>query len=233
MVKIKLIYCDESCHLEHDKSDIMVLGGISCSDNEKQQIFEDIRRIKIKHNLSSWFEVKWTKVSNSKLCFYKELIDYFFENNLSFRGVIAKGKKSLNHEKYNDGSYNNWYYKMYYLLLDYMIEPNEEYRIFIDIKDTKGGPKIRKLHEVLCNNKYDFKQEVIRDVKQINSKESEVLQITDLFIGALSYKHRKLNDSKAKSEIIKYIEKKYDINISKTTRKFEDKFNIFIWVPRR
>ena len=24
------IYCDESCHLEHDDSDIMVLGGISC-----------------------------------------------------------------------------------------------------------------------------------------------------------------------------------------------------------
>ena len=51
-----------------------------------------------------------------------------------------------------------------------MIAPSNEYRIFIDIKDTKGGPKVKKLHEVLCNYRYDFKHKVIRDIKQINSK---------------------------------------------------------------
>lgn len=89
------IYCDESCHLQNDSSDIMVLGGISCNDEEKKKIFNDIRLIKVKHNLSSWFEIKWTKISYKKIEFYKELIDYFFKNNLKFRGIIATDKKIL------------------------------------------------------------------------------------------------------------------------------------------
>lgn len=44
-------------------------------------------------------------------------------------------------------------------LLDAMIGYSEEYRIFIDIKDTCGGTKVKKLQEVLCNNKYDFSLE--------------------------------------------------------------------------
>ena len=41
------IYCDESCHLEHDDSDIMVLGAMSCEAEEKSNIFNDIRKIKM------------------------------------------------------------------------------------------------------------------------------------------------------------------------------------------
>ncbi|HAT4308647.1 TPA: DUF3800 domain-containing protein [Clostridium perfringens] len=226
------IYCDESCHLENDLSDVMVLGGIACNKDEKVKIFNDIRRIKVKHNLSSWFEIKWTKVSSSKIEFYKELIDYFFNNDLKFRGVIAKNKKGLDHDKYNNGDYNEWYYKMYYLLLDHMIIPMDRYRIFIDIKDTKGGPKVEKLHEVLCNNKYDFKREVIEDIKQINSKESEILQLTDLFIGALSYKNRGLDGSESKLKIINYIENRYNKKLNQSTHRCEAKFNLFVWDPR-
>ncbi|WEV18640.1 DUF3800 domain-containing protein [Clostridium perfringens] len=226
------IYCDESCHLENDLSDVMVLGGIACNKDEKVKIFNDIRSIKVKHNLSSWFEIKWTKVSKSKIDFYKELIDYFFNNDLKFRGVVAKNKKGLDHDKYNNGDYNEWYYKMYYLLLDHMIIPMDRYRIFIDIKDTKGGPKVEKLHEVLCNNKYDFKREVIEDIKQINSKESEILQLTDLFIGALSYKNRGLDSSESKLEIINYIENIYNKKLNQSTHRCESKFNLFVWDPR-
>lgn len=226
------IYCDESCHLEHDSSDVMILGAIGCYKEDKEKIFNDIRSIKIKHNLSSWFEIKWTKVSKSKIEFYKELIDYFFNNNLNFRAVIARNKKNLDHEKYNNGDYNEWYYKMYYLLLDQMIVPTDNYRIFIDIKDTKGGPKVEKLHEILCNNKYDFKREVLEDIKQINSKESEILQLADLFIGAVGYKNRGLNSSDSKLEIIDYIENKYNKNLIASTYKNEIKFNLFVWEPK-
>ena len=109
------IYCDESCHLPNDNSEVMVLGAISCLREEKQQIFDDIRNIKKKYNVSTWNEIKWTKVSLSKIDMYKELIDYFFDNeSLSFRALIAKNKSQLDHKKYNNGDYNIWYYKMYF-----------------------------------------------------------------------------------------------------------------------
>lgn len=228
------IYCDESCHLEFDRSNVMALGGIACDIVNKEKVYNDIRDIKVKHGLSTWFEIKWTKISKSKISFYKELIDYFFQNDLSFRAVVATAKNQLDHTKYNGGSYDTWYYKMYFLLLDPMISPIDEYRIFIDIKDTLGGPKVKKLNEVLCNNIYDFKQEVVKDVKQVNSKESEILQLVDLFIGALTYYHRGLNsDNTAKTELVNYIIAKYSIDMESSTNRNEKKFNIFIWKPRR
>ena len=229
------IYCDESCHLEHDNSNIMVLGAMSCKADAKETIFKDIRKIKMEFGLDSRFEIKWTKISKSKVDFYKRLVDYFFENdNLWFRGIIACHKKNLNNCKYNDGDYNTWYYKMYFSLLNPIIYESEKYKILIDIKDTHGGPRVKKLHEVLCNNKYDFKSEVIQGIYQINSKESEILQLADLMIGALSYYHRGLLTNglnSGKVELINYIQKKYKIDLDKITNRNEKKYNLFIWEP--
>ena len=128
------VYCDESCHLENDTSPIMVLGAMSCISEKKESIYQDIRKIKKKHGLSSYFEIKWTKVSASKISFYLELLDYFYKNNdLFYRGLIAKGKKELDHERYNEGDYDLWYYKMYYRMLDPVISPNKSYHIMVDI----------------------------------------------------------------------------------------------------
>lgn len=234
---MKYIYCDESCHLEFDSFDTMVLGGISCPKDKKKQIFNDIRTIKEKHGVSSWTEIKWTKVSNNKINLYLDLVDYFFKNeDLNFRGVVARNKKSLDHSQYNVGGHDEWYYKMYFILLDKMIYPSDHYRIFLDIKDTRGGAKTRKLHKVLCNNQYDFTREVIDRIDQINSKESEIIQLTDLFIGALSYYHRNMHkidgSSLAKKKILTKLEKNHNITLNSSTKLNEDKFNIFVWYPR-
>jgi hypothetical protein len=233
-VELYSVYCDESCHLEKDKSNLMIMGAMYCDERYKKDIFDGVRNIKEKHGLSSWFEIKWTKVSMSRLNFYKELIDYIFDNkNLYFRVIIAHNKKTLNHKKYNNGSFDLWYYKMYYILLDGIIYPSNEYRIFIDIKDTNGGPKVRKLQDVLCNNIYDFKNDVIRDIKQINSKESEILQLADLIMGSVGYYNRNLMyRENAKKKLIEYILNNYNVKFDLTTARTEKKFNIFHWYPK-
>jgi hypothetical protein len=231
------IYCDESCHLKNDGNDIMVLGALSCPKDKKYEVYQDIRKIKQKHNINSKLEVKWVKISNPKIELFEDLIEYFFNNEfLSFRAVVVKNKKLLDHEKYNNGDYDLWYYKMYYLLLDKCCYPDNEYRIFIDIKDTNGGPRLKTLRKVLCNNKYDFMGDIIQDIEQVNSDRADLLQITDIFTGALSYYHRGLYDDPEKSNLKKRIIKKVisyigeDIKVG--TCKTEKKFNIFIWEPR-
>lgn len=233
---MQLIYCDESCHLPNDNIDVMILGAVSCKEKEKNRIFNEIKEIKKKHNLNPYFEIKWTKVSKGKEEFYLELIDYFFnESALSFRGLIAKNKNKLDHEKFQDGDYNTWYYKMFYLLLNPIIYPDDAYRIFIDIKDTHGGPRVRKLNEVLCNHKYDFKREIIKDIRQIHSHESQILQMDDLIIGALSYYHRELykeSNKNSKSKIIDLIKEKSGLSLNNSSSRYEKKFNLFVWMPR-
>ncbi len=229
------IYCDESCHLQNDHINVMTLGAAYCKESDKKEIVNEIRKIKIKHNLSPYFEIKWTKISPSQIEFYKELVYYFFsKDKLFFRGVVATGKDKLDHKVYNYGDYNKWYYKMYFTLLDKIIFPDEKYKVYIDIKDTIGGNRTRELHGALCNNIYDFKSEVILGLNQIQSHESEIMQLADLFIGALSYFHRGLysiQEGKAKSEIIDIIKELSKQRLDKSSVRDEKKFNIFIWKP--
>lgn len=230
------IYCDESCHLQNDKSSVMVLGAMYCPKERKKQIYSDIRSIKEKHGLSSYFEIKWTKVSESKIDFYLDLLDYFWNNDdLHYRGLVATGKDQLDHKKFNEGDYDLWYYKMYFRMLDPMICQEDEYHILLDIKDTKGGKRVQKLKEVLCNNIYDFNGEVIKQIGLINSRESEILQLADLFNGALAYHYRKLDENidsnNGKVAFIEKLQSKHNIDMN-TSRK-ASKFNLFVWSPQR
>lgn len=46
MLNMIYVYCDESCHLPNDDSDVMVLGGISYDGNELTLVKTSIRLIK-------------------------------------------------------------------------------------------------------------------------------------------------------------------------------------------
>lgn len=224
------IYCDESCHLENDHQKIMVLGAIKCEKSYKKQAVNDIRNIKEKYNMNKFCEVKWTKVSPDKFDMYLELVNYFFANpNLSFRAVVVD-KTKLKHELFNQ-THDSFYYKVYYQLLCRIIVPKNENYIYLDIKDTKCARKVRKLGEVLANGLYDFNMEYVKNVQNINSKESELLQLADILIGAISYLNRNENEkdnySKSKMNLIETIINSSGYNLRQSTFLSEEKFNLF------
>lgn len=232
------IYCDESCHLQKDTSDIMVLGCISCPNEYAKEINSSIKQIKRKYGLGlnkkkMPIELKWTKVSNSKMEMYKELIDLFFEKDyLNFRGVVATGKSNLNHEFFLQ-DHDTWYHKMYYLLLREMVSIGNQYNIYVDIKDTNSNDKIEILRKVLNRSLYDFYDETVARIQTVRSEEVNLLQLTDLFIGALSYANRGLNSSVAKLKIVDYFRSRSGLDLTQKTPLRNHKFNIFIWTPRR
>ena len=82
-------------------------------------------------------------------------------------------------------------------MLKAILNPEKGHHIFIDIKDTRSKEKVHKLEQVLRNDKYDYSKEIIKMVQQVRSHEVELIQLADLFTGALSYVHRGLSDSKA------------------------------------
>src|SRR3989339_108507 len=199
------IYCDESCHLEHDNQKVMVLGAVWCPFDKKDEIFERIREIKVKHGLKRDLEIKWTKVSKSKVQFYIELVDYFFDDDdLHFRGLVVPDKSILKHKELEQ-DHDTWYYKMYFSMLKVLIDPHAKNRIFLDIKDTRSADKTKKLHDVLCNEKYDFDRQIIEKIQTVRSHEVELLQLTDLLIGAVSYINRGLRENEGKLNVIERI----------------------------
>jgi len=223
------IYCDESSHLENDKSKIMGLGALICPSNKKDIVYQRIKEIKEKHGLTKDFEIKWNKVSNSKLNFYLDLIDYFFDiEYLGFRSIIIN-KESLDHESIGS-NHDEFYYKMNFLLIRELLKPNYKYKIYLDKKDTNGRKKIDKLHKYLCNTQYDYKKETVISVQEVVSDQIILVQLCDLILGAVCYTNRELGTSSGKLKIINKIQKKSGYTLVKNTLPSEFKMNTLIWV---
>ncbi len=229
MTQIYNVYCDESCHLENDQQTAMALGAIWCPIEKVAEISVRLREIKAKHGLSPQFEIKWTKVSPAKGQFYLDIIDYFFDDDdLHFRGLIIPDKSAINHAAYHQ-DHDQWYYKMYFNLIKVILDPQAQYRIYLDIKDTNGADKVRALHDVLANNMFDFSKQVVQRVQTVRSHEIEILQLTDLLLGAISYTNRNLSQSSAKNAIVQRIKKRSGYTLTKNTLYRENKVNLLCW----
>lgn len=221
------LYCDESCHLENDGQKVMLVGGISCPDYAKQSVYTDIKKIKEKNGIPIRREIKWNKVSKGELDYYKELVDYFFQNELlNFRCVLVPNKSVLRHSDFHQ-THDDFYFKVYFYVIKKFINTNESLQIFIDIKDTQSKKKITKLQEVLGNyTRFRFKE--IENIQQIRSHENSILQLTDLLIGATSYINRDLSSSESKLEMCNYIISKSNQSLRETSKYTDEKFNLFV-----
>jgi hypothetical protein len=210
----------------------MVLAALWCPTEQAHDIAAQLRDIKKKHHLPASFEVKWSKVSPAKVGFYIDVLDYFFDNSaLHFRALIAE-KADLRHQEYAQ-DHDTWYYKMYFLALQNIFNPSSQYRIYVDIKDSRSHDKVAKLHEVLCNSMYDFRHEILERIQCVHSREVEQIQLADLLAGTMSYANRQLQTSSAKQSLVAHVRDRSGYNLLKTTLLKEEKVNIFHWHPKR
>ena len=231
------LYCDESCHLRTDKIDkrlpydnYMAIGCIWCPQELAVELNREIRNIKDKYNYHS--ELKWVKISTSKVELAKSLIDYFFSNpNLHFRVYLIKNKYDLKHEEYNQTA-DEFYYKTHFRLIETVIFNSRpsELNVYLDKKDTLSTYKYQKLFDYL-NNRFNSTNGKVKKVQQVVSSEIEMMQILDLFLGMITYCYRGLDTSKAKLELVNYVQDTHNINFKERTRKTEAKFNLFDWDP--
>lgn len=210
-------YCDESCYIKHDHKPFMFLGYISCAYPQVKIHTGYIKELKKKHNF--YAEIKWNKVSKSKLKFYLDLIDYFFSTDLRFR-AIGIDKSKVECERYGK-SYDDHYYTMYYYLLNHNLDMQYSYNVYLDIKDTLSAYKVKKLKDIL-NTKYG----VFRNIQNIRSNESLLLQLADFILGAISY-NKNIPDktNEAKLLIIERIKKHCNVDLNSTN--YSEKLNLF------
>jgi len=225
------LFLDESCHLEHDHLSVMGVGYIKVPQIEYDELKNLFTKIKLRHKTP--VEIKWNKFSKSRLPLYKEIVDFFFDTPLEFRCVLVKYKERLNHKDYNQGSHDNFYYKMIY----YLLRPNQpgiNYRVYLDIKDSRGKEKLNKIAEIFDN--YHHGESPFIQFQHLRSQDNIFIQLADFFIGAITYKTRQLTGevgyNKGKDEFISYLENKSGILLNEGTAQWETKFNIFDHQPK-
>lgn len=216
-------YMDESCYLKNDNSRYMVIGTLCCIKGLTRQKSYEIKQLKIKHHFNPSFEIKSTKISIGGYPFYHDLLNYFLnDNDLRFRAIIID-KSILDHRAFNQ-THDEFYYKMTYTLFEKFLFGDTNH-LYIDYKDNYSDFNCKKVARYLNKHFYNIDKSV--HCQPINSKESNLLQLTDFLIGLVTYSARKLNTNDAKLKLIKTIENKIRLNITHTN--YIKKFNIFRW----
>ena len=139
---------------------------------------------------------------------------------MQFRAIVID-KSQLRHSEFNQ-SHNDFYDKMYFQLLSKKIFSEYYYNIYLDIKDTHSYKKAANLKKFLNHNFVS-----VRTLQVIRSYESELMQLTDVLMGAMSYHLRNNKKVIAKNKIIDKIQAHCPLPISRSTPLYDDKFNLF------
>ncbi len=224
------IFCDESGHLLDLQQKVMVLGALQAPKARVASISAKLKQIKRDHGLNEHWELKWTKISNSKIDYYKSIIDYFMaEKDLHFRCVVVPDKNILDHERF-DRSHDDFYYVMFYYALREMIYNRNSYDVFFDYKDAFQSEKLYVLKKYL-QDQCVINVDSLR-LHTIQSYESQLIQLTDLLIGVIGYANKEIKSSAAKTELVDYTQSQVKVSLVRSSALFNKKFNVFVWSPR-
>lgn len=220
------IYCDESCQdvftSQNTQCKYMFIGGLWLPADKRESLKDELHAIRVKHKMFS--EIKWNKVSASKIDFYIDLINYFFDKNddMRFRCVVVE-KSKVNLVKYHDADAELGFYKFYYQLLHHWILDFNTYAIYLDIKTSRVKNRLKTLHQ--CLNRANLSSE-IKILQALPSQENIFIQITDLLLGAVNAKFNGQVSGEAKKKIVECIDSRLGHKITATSKGYP-KFNIF------
>ncbi len=186
---IKTCFCflDETGLVYSPRDKFFALGIIKCSSPEK--IYNRIRKVRDKYNYRE--ELKWSSLDRRiRFDIAREFFNIFLTEDIEFNCIILD-KEKLNFKKY----FNNDLYKVYrnftVALLKLIIgkKPKEIITLLADDYFTPDGINLECTIKKFTNDHY--KNFVVAGVCQIDSKSSDLLQLTDLLLGAIVYDLKK------------------------------------------
>lgn len=202
------LYCDESRHLPHDREPFLLLGLVSCPAERAHDFNTALTALWKAHGLPPHFEAKWTKVSPARLDFYRAVLGWFIETEgVAFRALMLPDKQRL-YAALPEESRDFLYYRLYYQFLRAAVEPENRYRAFLDLKDTRGREKIAELEKRLAADADSA--DAIQSLQHIRSHEVRLSQVTDLLLGAVGFARRPTaeNESPAKRALVDFLAEK-------------------------
>jgi len=223
-IRTPFVFFDETGSINDKANRYFCLGMVKCM----QPYFLDQKIRLIREKYHFYDEIKWNTISKFKLKIIKEIIDNVFDTPGIYFSCIVINKDGVNFEK----EFNNNPYLAYQIftenLLKQSINDDEVLTILADFITTPAN--IRFEVDVKHNINAELKRLSIAGIHRVDSKGVNLIQITDLFIGAVAYNY-KLHDKlvkgdKNKISIMNYLLKKLDEDTFVGIKKLK-KFKIF------
>src|SRR3989338_7342177 len=205
----RFCFLDETGTLSDQKEQYFTVGILKISQPYYLQSKLFFERSKIRF----YDEVKFNKLSKNNIAFAKTVIDALFETkSISFYSYSISTKSDYYLKNFDK---NPWlaYEQITLKLLDVALASHE---IIVLIADYVTTPKnIRFEVSVKKNFNAKKKRLALAGVCRFDSKSNDLLQTTDLLIGAITYdiKYKKglVEGSKHKLELVHYLESKLGV----------------------
>jgi len=221
------IYCDESrpdlfASKRNDTGHFIVIGSVWFTSEQREEFKKEIKELRRKHG--TFGEIKWRAVAPSKLIFYLDLVNWFFDKHSScqFRCIVVEANK-VNLAKFHESDQELGFYKFYYQLLHHWIFDFNQYHVFLDHKRNRDQDRLKVLRRCLANSNI---HSIIERVQALDSHDSQFIQLADLLTGAVAARFHNITESNARLTVIERIETHLGHRIWSTARS-ESKFNVF------
>ena len=219
-----VVYCDESCHDLNANHRFMAIGSLWLDRSHKQRLTSEFQKLRRSIGLNG--EIKWNKTSQKRLEDYKRLVDLYFSHpEFNYRVIVVEQTK-VRWETFHGKDRELAFYKFYYELLEKWLRPGSEYLILLDRKTNRGAGRYTTLRKYLENHLRG--QAWISDLTVINSTETPLAQLCDLFTGAVAATYNGIRTGSAKESLSNYIAHCAGFPSLRTwTTLSKNKFNIF------
>ena len=221
------VYCDEAMpdlFTSRKKGGrFLMIGSLWLPSELKGELKAKIKGLREQHN--TWGEIKWTKISPSRLPFYLDLIDLFESYGMDLRFRCIAVDSTQVDMRWHDSDEELGFYKFYYQLLHHWILDFNEYRIFCDTKTNRDPSRLKVLQRCLSSANLSAS---IPQIQSLPSKQVVLIQLCDLLLGAASSRlNQTLHPGGAKEQVVRRLESHMGIDRIAPTHRDAEKYNVF------
>ena len=206
------VYVDES---SQSQNHYLVIGALVVETARAAELESRLQTILVESNTRG--ELKWGKVSAGKLPVYKALVDELLaatrEGLVHFHALIVDNH-AIDHHTYNFGDSDLGFSKFLYQLLMHKVGrtygAKQKLHVYLDDRTTKHSPDdLRLMLNRGLSRKWRIKTDPFRRIVFTCSKQSRLIQMTDLLIGCIQFQknglHLKADASAAKKDLAAHV----------------------------
>ena len=199
---IGLCWPKNALHIYSDErfvDNTLVLGALRCSPKRAAILNTKLRQIRCLCDLTA--EMKWEKISQTYLPMYKAWARSFFDDGFGRFFVMRIPRSSAYWQKWHSENRDEEIFRAYYAFLLKVVPPNTTAWVFSDWLTVKS-PSRWKTIQYLVNRRrhldWGNPGRNIRELEPVDSKSCDLIQLTDVLLGAVDSVDRPMNSTARK-----------------------------------
>ena len=220
------VYADESRQNAHR---FMLFSALFVPRGAAENaLLADIAAFRVRQSARA--EMKWGKISRAMLPVYRDFIDLFFAHPAAQFRCLVVDAHQVDLRQYHDDDPETAFYNFYCLMLSRNMQIENRYLVLTDERSNRECNRLADLRDNI--NRYWQEKGAVNNVavnvEPLNSKESDLLQIVDVLLGAVGYAIEEFTTSEARLELTRHIAARLGVEELRTHRGRGTNFNTWV-----